>query len=415
MSLIRKKINFRFLSALILIGFFAGIGTSVFLHTLDFVTKLRQQHLFLILFLPLGGFLSTYLYGKFGGSSSQGSHLIIEEIHNPKERIPLRMAPFVLLGTLITHVFGGSAGREGTAVQIGGAFAEKVGEITKLSGHQRRRLLIGGISAGFGSALGAPWAGMFFGSEVIHGGKIENKTLFESGVVSWIAYLVTELFKSPHSHYPNFIINQSIFHLFMLAIFSGVLFGLVAFIFSQTMHFCESLMGKIKISPSWKTFFGGSFIVISFIVMQNFKFAGLGLEFIQEAFHSPAYFTDVIGKILFTNVTLASGFKGGEFVPLIFIGSHAGSFLSSFFPQDVLFLSALGCCAVFAGASNAPVTSMIMACEFFGWSILPFALIACFVSYLFSGNKGIYKTQQTDFKKSILKKVIDLKQLKLKK
>ena len=161
-------------------------------------------------------------------------------------------------------------------------------------------------------------------------------------------------------------------------------------------------MGKIKISAPLKTFFGGLFIVVCFFIIGNFKFAGLGLEFIQEAFHSPASFFDVIGKIFFTNITLTSAFKGGEFVPLLFIGSHTGSFLGSFFPDDILFLSALGCCAVFAGASNAPFTSVIMACEFFGWPILPFALIACFVSYLFSGYKGIYKTQKIDFKKSIL-------------
>lgn len=408
-SLIRTKVNFRFLSAIILIGFFAGMGTSIFLHTLDLVTKLRQQHLFLIFFLPLGGFLSTYFYEKFGARSSRGSDLIIEEIHNPKEHIPLRMAPFVLLGTLITHLFGGSAGREGTAVQIGGAFAEKVGQIIKLSGDQRRRLLIVGISAGFGSALGAPWAGMLFGSEVIHGGKIESKTLLESGLASWIAYLVTELFKSPHSHYPTFMSTEGIGHLIVLATFSGILFGLVAFTLSQSMHLIENFMGKLKIPATLKTFFGGVFIVACFFIMKNFKFAGLGLEFIQEAFYSPASISDVIGKMFFTNVTLASGFKGGEFVPLLFIGSHTGSFLGSFFPNDILFLSALGCCAVFAGASNAPFTSMIMACEFFGWSILPFSFVACFMSYLFSGYKGIYKTQKIVFKRDLFKRILNKK------
>lgn len=408
LSLIRTKINFKFLFALILIGLFTGISSSVFLQSLDVITQIREKYLFLIFFLPIGGFFSTYIYEKFGGNSSSGSYLIIEEIHNPKERIPLRMAPFVFLGTWITHLFGGSAGREGAAVQIGGAFAEKVAELMKFSGIQRknlrRRLLIGGISAGFGSALGAPWAGMLFGSEVIHGGKIESSTLLESGMASWIAYFVTILLKSPHSHYSEFVNNQNLLDLLVLSLFSGIIFGAVAFTFSQSMHLMESMYKKIKLNASIKTFLGGSIIVILYLIIGNFKFAGLGLDSIQNAFSSPAHFSDIIGKIIFTDLTIASGFKGGEFVPLLYIGSHTGSYLGSFFPHNILLLTALGCCAVFAGASNTPFTSTVMACELFGWSILPFALVACLVSYFLSGFQGVYKSQNIGFKKNLLNK-----------
>ena len=376
--------------AISVVSVMAGVGSSIFLHTLDVVTQLRLKYSFLVYMLPLGGVISTFFYVKYGGSSSGGARLIIDEIHNPKDRVPLRMAPLVFMGTMITHLFGGSAGREGAAVQIAGAFGDKIGHSFKLKGTDRRRILIVGISAGFGSVLGAPWAGMFFGSEVIHSGKIEKETLIESGIASWFSFLVTKIFKVPHSHYLSVNFNSNYFKLFLLAFFSGIIFGLFAYLFTTIMHSLESKIKKIQVNAVLKTFIGGLVIVGFYLLIGSFKYAGLGLESIQQSFLHASTVVDVFGKFLATSMTLLSGFKGGEFVPLVFMGSHAGSSLANFFPQDIVFLTSLGFCAVFAGASNAPFTSVLMASEFFGWQLFPFAFIACYMSVFFSGKKGIY-------------------------
>ena len=387
---LKTKFHFRMILAILIVAVAAGIAASVFLHSLDIVTQLRMKYSFLIYLLPFGGVLTTFLYMKYGGKSSGGARLIIDEIHNPKERIPLRMAPFVFTGSVITHIVGGSAGREGAAVQIAGSLSEKIGQLCQLKDADRRRILIIGISAGFGSALGAPWAGTFFGSEVIHAGKIEKETVVESGIASWFAFLVTRMFKVPHAHYLSANVSTGTFKLFLLAFFSGILFVVIDYLFTTSIHFVEDKIKKLKVHSLLKAFIGGLIILGLYLLIGNFKYAGLGLESIQQSFRETASYADVIWKFVVTNLTLVSGFKGGEFVPLVFIGSHAGSALAHFFPPDLIYLTSLGFCAVFAGASNAPFTSVLMACEFFGWQLFPFALIACYVSVFCSGKKGIY-------------------------
>lgn len=391
MKINKLNISVKFFALILCLGVLSGLASSIFLHSLNYVTQLRLQNNFLVYFLPIGGIVSSFLYFTFGKNSSKGGKLIMEEIHQPKNKIPLRMAPLVFLGTMITHLFGGSAGREGTAVQISSSLADFLSHQFHLNSKERRKFLIIGISAGFGSVLSAPWAGMIFGSEVVTSGKIEKDSLIESGIASFIAYFITRLLHAPHTSFQAVLLSKNYLLLIFLAIGSGILFGLIARIFLELMHFIEAQVEKISLHTVLKTFLGGVIIVVLYQVLGGLKYSGLGLESIQNSFSVPASLLDVFGKMFFTVITLASGFIGGEFVPLVFMGSHTGSFLGSFFMSDLTFLTALGFCAVFAGASKAPLTCSIMACEIFGWSLFPFSLLACYMSFFFSGNKGIYK------------------------
>lgn len=400
MSYLKSKLNFKIILAIVLVGLTSGLSSSVFLYSLNFVTQLRLKNNFLIYFLPLGGLFSTFMYIRYGKKSNLGGNLIIHEINNPNERIPLRMAPFVFVGSLITHLFGGSAGREGAAVQMGGALAEGIGRYLKFTDLERRKILILGISASFGSAIGGPWAGMFFGSEVINAGKIKGDVLIESGIASWLAYLITVTFKVSHISYPKTVALIYQWNFLFLSILAGVIFGLIARIFLKILHELENKISKINIYGAYKTLLGGFLILFLYFCFGNFKYAGLGIEFIENTFYQTASLVDIVAKMLFTILTLVSGFKGGEFVPLVFIGAHSGSYLSHFFSNEIIFLTSLGFFGVYAGAANVPFTCVILACEFFGLKIFPFALIACYLSFIFSGNQGIYKVKKLIFKEN---------------
>ncbi len=330
---------------------------------------------------------------------TQGHNLILDEIHDPKNVVPFKMAPFILFGTIVTHLFGGSAGREGTAVQMGASLSDQLSRFFKMELKERKILLVAGAGAGFGAAIGAPWAGVVFGMEVISIGRIRLFAWFECLVASFVGYFTTLFLGAPHTSYPRFQIPSFDFKTVIFVIFAGILFGFSSKLFTLVAHFIERIHSRFISYPPLKPFLAGVLLVILFYVEGSYRYAGLGIPYIQEALKLPAHFRDPLLKGFFTTLTVGSGFKGGEFIPLVFIGTTLGSALSIFIPVSFQLLGALGFAAVFAGAANTPIACSIMAMEIFGLKIGPYAFIACFASYYFSGHHGIYKSQKTHIKK----------------
>jgi H+/Cl- antiporter ClcA len=374
-------------------GFFAGLSATVFLILLQIVTEFRQNHPLIIWLLPIAGLLIGMLFHHVGKDISKGNNLILEEIHDPKKIIPFAMAPLILLGTVVTHLFGGSAGREGTAVQMGASLSDQLSLLFSISKQERRTLLVAGAGAGFGAAIGTPWAGVLFGLEIIQVGRFKFFSIMECIIASFIGYYTTVLFKAPHTHYPKIVIPNYDLKLLLYISIAGVIFGLTARSFSFITHTFEKLFSKISYAP-FKPFFGGILLVIFFYFEGTYRFTGLGIESIQNALLEKTNFDLPALKIFFTSLTIGTGFKGGEFIPLVFIGTTLGSALSIILPVSFSLLGALGMAAVFGGAANTPLTSTVMAMEIFGASIGPYALLACYMSYYFSGHKGIYKSQK---------------------
>ncbi|MEO5668923.1 MAG: chloride channel protein [Bdellovibrionota bacterium] len=385
----------------VIVGVLAGIAATVFLYSLDLATRVRLAHPDLIYFLPLGGLALGWLYSTYGKDVAAGNNLILQEIHDPKKVLPLRMAPLVLAGTLVTHLFGGSAGREGTAVQMGATLADQLAAPFKASAAQRKILLVAGAGAGFGAAVGAPWAGMIFGMEVIRVGRLQLIAPFECFVASFVAYLTTRIFEAPHSLFGHVTVQAFSLPLCASVLAAGILFGLCARGFSALTHGVEALQRKYISYPPLKPFIGGSILVALFWLEGSFRFTGLGIDSIQRSFSETMSFADPIKKALFTAITLGTGFKGGEFVPLVFVGSTLGSALTQFLPMATGLAAALGFAAVFAGASNTPLACSIMAAELFGISIAPYALVACFASFYVSGRSGIYRAQKNRDRKRL--------------
>lgn len=384
--------TFKWILICVLIGVFSGSASASFLVSLEFVTQFRIHHDWIVWFLPFGGLLVGLSYYYWGESVVKGNNLLLEEYENPQKVIPFKMAPLVLFGTLITHLFGGSAGREGTAVQMGGAIADQFTKIFKLDNSERKILIILGISAGFASVFGTPLAGAIFALEVLYFSKINLKSTILSFLVAYAAYFTVEFWQVKHTHYSIPEIPQISISTIFYTIIIGVLSGLAALLFSRSTHFWGSLFSKIKFPPL-RPFIGGIILAIAIAGFGFTKFSGLGVPEIVDSFSNQNQWYDFLLKILFTGFTLGAGFKGGEVTPLFFVGATLGSALSAIIPMPIALLAGLGFVAVFSGATHTPIACTIMGLELFGLQPGIFIAVACIVAYFSSGSVGIYKSQ----------------------
>ncbi len=384
---------FKWLFFCTLLGALAGSANAFFLWSLDWVTNYREANLWIIWLLPIGGFIIGIVYHLYGTSVVKGNNLLLEEIHSPKKVIPFKMAPLVLFGTLITHLFGGSAGREGTAVQIGGAIADSFTNLFKLSERDRKIIIIAGISAGFASVFGTPLAGAIFALEVIIIGRIRLDAIIPSFLAAVLGNYFCTVWGIGHTHYH--IENVAVMNPMNLlwAVLAGIIFGLVAMLFSKSTHFWSNLFKKHIKYPPLRPVVGGAILAVTIFFMGTTKYIGLGVPTIVESFTENMNSYDFLIKVLLTSFTLGAGFKGGEVTPLFYIGATLGNALIWFIPLPMGLLAGMGFVAVFAGATNTPIACSVMGIELFGIESGVFIAIACSVAYLFSGHSGVYASQ----------------------
>lgn len=384
---------FKWILICILIGILSGSASAFFLVALEWVTQFRIHHDWIVWLLPFGGLLVGFSYYYWGESVVKGNNLLLDEYENPKKAIPFKMAPLVLLGTLLTHLFGGSAGREGTAVQMGGAIADQFTRIFNLDNTERKILIILGISAGFASVFGTPLAGAIFALEVLYFSKINFKSIVLSFLVAYAAYFTVEFWKIKHTHYSIPVVPEISFINLFFVLLIGTLSGFAALLFSRSTHFWGSLFSKNIKYPPLRPFIGGIVLAIAIAGFGFTKFSGLGVPVIVDSFSNANPWYDFLLKILFTGFTLGAGFKGGEVTPLFFVGATLGSALSLIIPLPIAFLAGLGFVAVFSGATHTPIACTAMGMELFGIESGIFIAIACTIAYFTSGPVGIYKSQ----------------------
>ena len=387
----------KWLAIYILVGGIVGSATAFFLQSLDYVTLLRTNHIWVVYFLPIVGLVIGLLYYYYGDAANKGNNLLIETHHSlengetPKP-IPFKIAPMVFISTLLTHIAGGSAGREGTAVQMGGAIADQFTGFFKLNAADRKTILIIGISSGFAAVFGTPLAGAIFALEILSIKKVKINQVFASFFVAYIAHYSCLAWQVKHTIYSIPNIPAISLTTLAWAIVAGIIFGLTALAFTSTGRLFENIFNKIKFEPL-RPFIGGIIIALFIVVFNSTKFIGLGIPTIQDAFINNAGQFDFVIKLILTSFTLSAGFKGGEVTPLFFIGATLGNILIWFIPLPMALLAGMGFVAIFSGATNCVYASIALGLELFGIKAGVYIGLASVVAYFTSGPNGIYSAQ----------------------
>lgn len=389
-----------------------GSACAAFLFTLDQATQTRQRQPYVLYLLPLAGLLITFLYTKLGKNSESGNNLILEAIHGHENDdssvvVPGRMAPLVFVATILTHLFGGSAGREGTAVQIGGSMAAKLGKLLRLNNHDARLLLISGVAAGFAGVFGTPLTGVIFAMEVLSVGKMSYDAIIPALIAASVSFWVVDAWGIHHSVYSiaTGLTPHALLPTVLLAgkiIIAASAFGAASILFAQGTHWVGTTFKKYIKSAYLRPVIGAAILIAMVSLFPLSDYLGLGTQSLDpNSVTIASAFTDGgakpyswLVKSAFTSLTLGSGFKGGEVTPLFYIGATLGNTLAGILNAPVDLFAALGFIAVFAGATNTPLACAIMGVELFGGEYTLFYAIATFVAYLVSGTNSIYLGQR---------------------
>ncbi len=377
------------------VGGVCGVASAVFLFLLDQATHWRLQHESIVYTLPVAGLVIGALHARWGASIRGGNNLVLDTVHEGDRRLPLRMAPMVLVGTVLTHLFGGSAGREGTAVQMGASLADAVAHRFRVSPSVRRELLAAGIAGGFGSVFGTPIAGTVFGLEVVCVGRVGYEALVPALVSAVVGDLVTRALGIHHTLYPTPA---------PLALTPGVLgkwlvFGVavagVAVVFVEGVHRLKHRLEKAVPSLPLRMALGGAGVVLLWKAVGTSDYLGLGVPTLERAFVDPHLPPETFAlKLLFTAVTLGAGFLGGEVTPLFFVGAALGNVLARLLGLPLELAAGVGLAALFGAAANTPLALSFMAVELLGASVLPHVVIVTVTAYLLTGHRGIYPAQR---------------------
>lgn len=396
----------------ILVSLLVGSVSAFFLIALELVTLEREHNFLWVTLLPLGGLLIGLSYFFLSRGVEGGNNRLITEMDRPRMYLHWKMAPLVLFGTIATHLFGGSAGREGTAVQMGGAIADQMQLVFKWTRFHRKRLLRMGVAAGFGAIFGTPLAGAIFAFEFARDRKYSFATILLSILSSYLAHIVCiELWNVDHTQYiissfPDFSIVNILW-----TIVAGILFGLAALFFSWSKIGFTKLFNFIPL-PYLRPFIGGIILLGVVLLLGNTKYLGLGIPVISDSFMNSQSSYDFIAKILLTAFTLGAGFKGGEATPLFFIGATLGNILIWFIPLPMSLLAGLGFISVFGAATNTPLASIFIGIELFGIEGAVYYATACFLAFIVSGKNSVYATQQPLLKKFSVRSYFNVNQEK---
>jgi H+/Cl- antiporter ClcA len=386
-----------------IIGIIVGSTTAFLLETNDYLGEVREKSGWLIFLLPLGGIVIGYIYMNYGRvllnntlhDISELNNLVIEGVHG-KKKVLRRMGPIVYLATFITVIFGGSTGREGAAVQMGGSVAEIVNKFFKVNIFDIKILIMCGISAGFGAAFGTPITGAVFGMEMAALGKLKFEGLVPCLVASFVGhFMTTAAWGHKHEEFIIQTVPELSFITFIKVILLSVIFSLLSILYCQLRHGIQNATEKIfKKNHMKRAFVGGIIIVVLTLIVGSQDYNGRGLDMLEQSFKEEVPPFAFLAKLVFTAVTLGTGFVGGEAIPIFFMGATLGNTLHSFIDLPLSFLAALGLIATFSGAANTPIAAFLLAMEMFNGKGVEYFFVACLVSYIFSGHHGLWPSQK---------------------
>lgn len=381
-----------------LVGIVVGLCGTAFFFGLRKATDLRLSHPWLIYFLPIGGVIIVALYHLLKNQNDAGTNLVISAIHSGDE-LPFKVAPLIFISTILTHIFGGSSGREGAALQMGGSIGNSLGHLFRFDEKDKNIMIMCGMSAAFSSLFGTPMAASIFSMEMISVGVMYYTALVPCVISSLVAHGIAAYFGVSNEFFiidsiPDFTPVTAI-EISILAILCAV----VSILFCVILHSAGTLYQKAFENPYLRAFMGGCFVIAATFIVGNQTYSGTGMNIIEQCINGTVQPEAFILKILFTALTLGAGYKGGEIVPAFCTGAAFGCLFGNILGFSPTLCTAVGMTAVFCGVTNSPITSLLISFELFGYDGMPYFLLSIAFSYMLSGYFGLYRSQRIVYSK----------------
>jgi len=382
----------------VMVGLITGLVGSAFWHCLMQVTRLRTQYPQLILGLPLGGLLIVWLYHICGRDQDKGTNMVLSAVRE-QDRVPVRITPLIFVSTMITHLFGGSAGREGAALQMGGSIGNGLARLLKLERKSINSMIMCGMSGAFAALFGTPMAAAVFSMEVVSVGLMYYAALVPCVISSLVALGVAKYLGVHGEHFT--ILELPEFGVIPAAkiILLAVLCAAVSAVFCMILHKVSDL-AKEKLKNPYIRVVAGSMVILAMTaLLGTTDYLGAGMPVIERAMEGEVRPEAFLFKMLFTAVALGVGFRGGEIVPTLYVGATFGCLVGQYIGMSPSLCAAVGMAAVFCGVTNTPISTLLIALELFGMEAFPYMMLGIAVSYMLSGYSGLYHSQRIVYSK----------------
>lgn len=384
----------------LVIGSVVGVVGTIFGYAMQIATKFRGDHNWVLYLLPLIGLLIVAIYHKSGMGHNKGTNLILEAVSSDKT-IPARVAPVISVSTVLTHFGGGSAGREGAALQLGGSLGHYLGRFFKIDDKDRKISVLCGMSAAFAALFGTPVTAAVFPMEVVSVGIMHYAALVPCVICAMMASGIANALGLVAEAFPVTIVPQMGISLALRIFILAVLCGVLSTMFCNVLHIGEHLLSSKISNPYIRVVIGGVLIILLTLLVGSQDYNGAGMHVIEVCvMEGKVFWAAFLLKMLFTAITLGSGFKGGEIVPTFFVGATFGCLIGPMLGLTPTLASACGLVGLFCGVTNCPIASLFMGIELFGVAGLPCYLLMIAVSYCMSGYSGLYKSQKIMYSKN---------------
>lgn len=382
----------------VFIGLTVGAVGIGFHYSIDVVSELRNEHTWLIYLLPVGGAVIVLLYHLCKKDDDKGTNFILSAVRQ-SEKISVLTAPLIFITSTITHLLGGSSGREGAALQLGGSIAYNFGKLFRLDENDKKTITMCGMSAAFSALFGTPVTAAVFAIEVVNVGVMHFSAIVPCAVSAIVGAKLAEISGvSPTAFILNGIPELDLLSVLKVSILS-ILCAVLSVIFCITMHKAEKIYSKFIPNRYLRIITGGVLVVLITLVVGTYDYNGAGMDIVAKALSGEAKYEAFILKIIFTALTLSAGYKGGEIVPVFFTGATFGNVAGKLLGLSPSFGAGIGLVSLFCGVTNCPITSIILSVELFGGEGLVFFLLSCAFSYMLSGYYGLYHEQKIIYSK----------------